>query len=437
MKRYRAPTQSPVTSLEIVPEQEGFVRLFLHLPHGKQPSDARAWLKSLPFSYSVETSSSDENQTFIVLKSPNKASEVEAGLEKARCIEEAPAKSSSFNPWVVRSLLGLGGQGLQLASAFMRPSGKVDSSTFIFAASNLTANLINLRYGGQEKDDPHQRAYLQERYHHWLNPDAPMPEVALPKHDTLRSADTFLRRNSVNVGELGLRYLGAAGLAFPPHVGGNNNWDITKGFPKTNPAPLRAFAGIGSIIGKTIALQSTVPDPYNPQPRSSWDIIREKYTFVTGGLIEAVAYGALAFDSWKNTHAQGKFSQNGIVWKGQHSRDWLGAIGSAMFTTGYIVRSWAPYGTRHVDMEPLIQTISADLAQLPAAQQPVQTARIAQDMARHFNRPDLSAAQIYSDLLKATHSFTAPNQVTPHSRILTKELTHTPLQQALSAPQVA
>jgi len=335
---------------------------------------------------------------------------------------ELSHKQKKIDPWVIRSFLGFGGQTLQLTSSFMRPDKpgmagkgiwhKVDMPIFVFAAANMTANVINLAYKAQNIDDPKQLRYLKQRVNEQLSPQlepghhAPSVDEKRsdlrekPKEDTgpLAGFNNFMRKYSVNVGELGLRYLGAFGLVSPMNTWGN----VFKGkLPELGKSAYRNVGGFASITGKTIALSSTIPDPYDTKPKSWLDNIREKYSFLTGGIIEAGAFSVLAYDNFVNTKPISATEANprGIMFKGKAYRDWLGGIGAAMFVTGYIVRSWAKYGTRHVDMNELYAHVSDTLAQLPPEKVPQLLADTTADIKNHFkDSEDLDYSTIYTAL---------------------------------------
>lgn len=326
------------------------------------------------------------------------------------------------DPWIIRSVLGFGGQTLQLASAFMQH--KTNWGTFVFASTNLTANAINLFYGAQDKDDPHQLKFLKEKYNRALTPHMQSGEIAPPTTDARKElrdsskkagVNDFMKEHSVNVGELGLRYLGAFGLAFPV-----SNWkaatqagSIFGWFDKAQDASkFRTFAGVASIGGKTVALGSQVPDPYNPEKKSWLDNIREKYTFLTGGLIETVAYSALAYDSFKDKSSTQIPGQASAGFK-FGNRDWLGGVGASMFVLGYIVRSWAKYGVRNVDMDELYAHVSDTLAKTDPEKLPQLLADTAADIMTHFkDNKELDYGSIYTALvndLKRYHHIDVAN----------------------------
>lgn len=332
-----------------------------------------------------------------------------------------------FDAWKVRSLLGMGGQGLQLTSSMMKH--KVDTPLLVFAGSNMTANVINLMYKAQEHDDPHQLRLLKTAINERLAPEMlegtqPLPveehrlflrEQGKPK--ATDPVDAFMRKNSVNVGELGLRYIGAFGMAFPA-----SDWPKAvreRRLPTTDKnTPLRTYAGLGSIAGKSIAVTSKIPDPYNPKPHTAWDAIREKYSFLAGGLVEAGAFSLLAYDALKNTAPKlwdgiGKVKPENLAeikgaqydvsrslkFRGSYYRDWLSGIGAAMFVTGYIVRSWAKFGERTVNMPELYAHASDSIAMLPAEKVPQALADTAAYLADHFKKqPSMSYQHIYEKL---------------------------------------
>lgn len=336
--------------------------------------------------------------------------------------KETPRKS--IDPWKIRSIFGFGGQGLQLTSTFLRAGiahkagngfwKNVDSSIFVFAAANLAANVINLVYHqGEQVEDVHQLHYLKQRINRELVPHLKEGETPLDIHDhrdalrphevshkPLDKAKGFLQRHSVEVGELGLRYLGAAGLAYPA-TGWKSAFNNGK-MPVKNSAPLRVYAGLSSIFGKTVALTSAIPDPYNPKPATWLDQIREKFSFLGGGLIEITSFSALAYDNFFKT----KNTPSGLIINAKPHRDWLGGIGASMFVMGYIARSWAKYGERNVNMEELYAHASDTLAATSPHKVPQLLANTAASLTEHFqDKPNLSFATIYTNLARDLTKF--------------------------------
>lgn len=328
------------------------------------------------------------------------------------------------DPWVIRSMLGIGGQALQLASSFMRPAKKnvrfSDPSISVFASANLAANAINLVYKAQTLDDPHRLRYLKEQVNGMLAPELDAGQQSVDVNDDRQkergdpqrkpihsSFNGFMQRYSVNIGELGLRYLGAFGLVAPV-----DNWRSSlknRTLPPLEKSPFRRAAGLGSLAGKSVALLSTVPDPYNPRETSSWQHFRSDMSFKLGGAVEAGAFAALAYDCIARTGPGKAQPDRGIMLNGVHRRDWLGGIGASMFVVGYITRIFAKYGTRHVDMPELYAHTSDMLAKLPADKLPQALADTAARLTEYLkDEPSVDYATIYAGLVGDLGKFHAP-----------------------------
>ncbi|MFZ4126019.1 MAG: hypothetical protein ACOYJ2_08150 [Rickettsiales bacterium] len=401
--------------------------VFFYVQDDAAREDMKRSLARSGLSFTIQAETKLGNHFVLVAQTPADEKSVATWLSKHDVT--LSYKQKSVDPWVIRSILGFGGQTLQLASSFIRPNGRIDPTMFVFATANMAANVINLMYKSQDLDDPHQLKFLKERYNRTLSPHLSEGEMVLSTSEhrkDLRKTgdekpqgfDDFMRRHSVSVGELGLRYLGAFGMAFPyeKYLGNNtytNNWwgrikDLK--FPELNANKWRQFSGLSSIFGKTVALGSKVKDPYNPESHSWLDMVREKFTFLGGGIIEAGAFSALAYDCFINTAAQPADinKDRGIKWPswapkglaGTRTRDWLGGIGASMFVTGYIVRSWASYGKRNVDMDELYAHVSDTLAKTTPEQLPQLIADTAADIKTHFSdNADLDYGTIYTALV--------------------------------------
>lgn len=400
---------------------------FFHLRDASAKQELEGWLKATHQSILAESQA--DGHPIIIVQSNRTPDQTIHSLDQHGNQFNLLREHKPVDPWVIRSLLGFGGQGLQLVSSFMRPiteatRGKpwykrVDSSVFVFAVANLTANAINLAYRAQDLPDKHQLRFLKTKFNDQLSQEFKPGEAAISPEDNrsaLRETDDdkqkrrsvdpindFMKRNSVNVGELGLRYIGAFGLAFPAK-GWSSIWREGK-FPKAETSRLRLLAGTASIGGKTVALTSKVEDPYNPQPSSWLDKLREKFSFVTGGWIEFGAFSALAYDAFVNTDPA-KNPARGISWKGKTYRDWLGGIGASMFVAGYAVRSMAKYGQRNVDMNELYAHVSDTLAKVPPEKMPQLLADSAMEIKTHFaKQKDLDYGAIYSRLANDLHQY--------------------------------
>jgi hypothetical protein len=461
-------------SVEFTETPNGKLQAFFYLRSAQDIETFKKHLAEAGLRYVIEAQTNVAGTPVLVTQFESSQQDVLQWLARQGNEMVLSHHQKSLDPWIIRSFLGFGGQTLQLASAFMRPRGGVDIPILLFAATNMTANVINFMYKAQDKDDPNQLRFLKDRYNQSLSPhlkeDQAAPVVD-DKRKTLRpdykdsnrvqSLDSFMRANSVNVGELGLRYLGAFGMVSPMTIKKDgvvvkhNWWESIKKFrlPELEHAnPFRLTAGAASIFGKTLALGSKIPDPYDTKPCSWFDNIREKYTFVTGGLIEAGAFSVLAYDCLVRTAKDDKTMQTrGIDWsklkipgvKGV-TRDWLGGIGAAMFVTGYIVRSWAKYGERHVDMEELYAHVSDTLAKLPPEKLPQLLADTAADIKTHFkDDPKLDFGTIYTeltnDLKRYHHIDVAPlsTKPAPGANLITPSATKPAMRIQVPAQSVA
>lgn len=407
-----------IREMEINPGPNGYLTVY-HLNSAQAREGMEQWLGATK--QTVLAHSESNGRPLLITQSKRTPEQQLHALSAQGDQFQLVRESKPIDPWVIRSLLGFSGQGLTLVSSFMRPPkpneiGKsiwqrLDWSVFVFAAANLAANTINLVYRAQDIDDTHQLKYLKTQVNDQLNSELMSGQEA-PSPDDKRLAQrpvekkpanplhAFMQRYSVNVGELGLRYIGAIGMAYPA-----NGWKaIGQGkLPPMSEVGLRRFAGFGSLAGKTLALSSKVPDPYNPAPHSWLDTIREKYSFVSGGIIEAIAFAGLAWDSFMNT-GPGKRESSGIAWNGKNHRDWLGGIGAVLFVAGYIVRSWAKYGKRSVDMNELYAHATDTLAKVSPEKMPQLLADTARQLKEHFkDRPDIHYGVIYSRLAEDLH----------------------------------
>lgn len=419
MARYVTAVKGTLRSVDVA-LTSGRVQACIHLRDAAVVPAVEAKLAALGCAVVARTMV--DGTPMLVATGPRPASEAEWTAQFSA--PDAPliqhAEDKPFDAWKLRSFLGFGGQILQLISSVAKK--RVDGRLMLFSGSNLAANTINLRYKAQQHDDPHQLRLLKQRINDRLTPHlgagAALPDIedqrALLRENAdthpLSKVDGFMQKYSVNIGELGLRYIGAIGMAMD----------------KKN--PLRAKSGIGSIVGKTVALASTVPDPYNPKPRSWLDTIREKFTFLTGGLVEAGAFSLLTYDAFANTAPKLRDgvldTSRSLKIGGKFQRDWLSGVGAGMFVTGYLVRSWAKYGERQVDMDELYAHTSDAIAALPPERIPQAVADISADLAEHFKRPgELSFATIYraisADLARSHHFVPANSAFIPKERLVT------------------
>ena len=410
MKRYINTSTGPIQSAEISVTAES-LQACVSLTNSAEVDRVEAYLKQM--GYRVQSHTNVAEKPMLVVTGPRDEAQFIGQLSALGGALAPEQVKKPLDPWITRSILGFGGQLLQLTSSLMKH--KVDGPLLLFATTNLTANGINFAYKAQKRDDPHQLKFLKQQINDQLAPQLTEDKKPLDINDTralLRErnrpkptdpVNEFMRQHSVSVGELGLRYVGAFGMAFPAKGWGPA---LSQGrMPPTDKnAPLRSVAGIGSIIGKTIAAGSLVPDPYNPEQGHHWlQDFREKYSFLVGGLVEAASFSTLTYDALVNSKPN---IVNGVNTNSRslkignsYHRDWLSAIGSAMFVTGYIVRSWAKFGEREVNMPELYAHVSDTLALLPREKIPQALADTAAYLTDHFKgKRDLTFGHIYNQI---------------------------------------
>lgn len=305
----------------------------------------------------------------------------------------APEKKK-FNPWLWRGITSIIGQSLQIASSLSGKGSAADrSALFGFASLNLTANFINILFGGQEKNDTHQLRYLKNQFNASIAPtvgENNLPNVE-EKHAATRTEQkrssgegvyNWLRKYSVTGGEIGLRTLGATSLAFPitRWAGGFKAFKQTGSLSKTleavrNTNNVTFYAGLATLLGKFTSFAAVEPDPYNPKPPSLIHQFREKVAFRLSSVIEGGAAMWMTHD---------RFTKQKINIGGKIHPDYYGGVGNAVFVGGYGIRLAAPYGTREVDMKELTAHISDGLAKAPEEQRPQLLLNTALDLHAHF-----------------------------------------------------
>lgn len=400
---------------------------FFHLRDAAEVAAFKQKITAAPFRQEIVGTTTVAGKPVIIARSHLDSTQVIRGFAEQGDELIPYTKKPVLDAWRIRSILGTVGQLLQLASSFLRPEtaltkGKgiwkrVDKSIFVFAGTNLTANGMNLMYNhGEVVEDKYKLNNLKQYVNRTVSPLLPGNVTPIDVADSraqLRQEDKlhpflenpkiFIERHSVKIGELGLRYLGALGLAFPAA-----NWKTAfrnKTWPPRDASPLRVYTGLSSIAGKTVALTSKIPDPYNPEPRTWLDMVREKCTFLMGGLVEVTSFGTLAYDCFFGAGKKG--GSRAIACGGkQLSRDWLGGIGAALFTIGYIVRSWAPFGVRRVDMKELYAHASDSLAQVPADKLPQLLVNLSANLSEHFTgRQHVDFAEIYTNIAEDMHRY--------------------------------
>lgn len=344
-------------------------------------------------------------------------------------------KEKPMDPWVARSIMSVAGQSLQIVSAMSRvgPSKNkpgtferkpIDMSFFMFAALNMAANGMNFIFGSQKTEDEHQLKYLKEQFSNKLDSHLPEGEQPIDPKDKREQLHReppepktawdktydFLQRNSVTVGEIGLRYAAALGLVFPMIKQGNMiGWKemaklAFKGELKqavkqgVTGNKTQLWAGGLYLFGKTIALASQVKDPYDPKPHTMMDTIREEGIFKLGSIIEAGAGSLVAYNAYSN-------NKIGFGKELKPMTDWAGTVGGALFATGYGIRFFAKYGEKKMNMDELYAHISDNLAKVPPEQLPQLIAESAAAIKDHFKDKPLEFGKIYNQMMTDLYKY--------------------------------
>lgn len=400
--------ESALASVEFSPVSEGNFSFF-SIRDAMQTGAVRQWLSSKDINQEIVSETVVDGKTMLV---------THGNLSQDALIEKLTQNGNSLklrerkqdvDMWKYVSMLAVPGQFLQLASSLMRKDRKVDWGLFTFAASNLAGHAITWAYGAQKSSDDFRLHALKEQVNSDMKDYVPSGE-RLPSTDDKRmklreddapppsmseKTNAFLERNSIYVGELLCRYLGAFSLAFPVNQwgsamrAGSLNGAFTAG---RNPNTLVHYAGLASLTGKTISFTAKTPDPYNPTQKTGMDNFRENYAFRTGGLIEAGAFGSMTYDALANPNRK-------IVFRGKEYRDYVGALGTSLFTIRYIVRHWAKFGEKKIDANEAFAHTTDALAKTTPENLPQAMAKAAADLTEKLKEHHLDYSEVYTRLM--------------------------------------
>jgi hypothetical protein len=395
-----ANAQSSLAALEISSRPDGNYAFF----YTHKPEEAEAVKKKLVASGlnpQILSEAQAGDKAVIIARVPESKDEMLRLLRAQGEELRAPEVKREFHPWKWRGNFSNIGQGLNLYSSISK--GQLDRPKMTFAGLNLAANAVNLIFGGQKDEDVNRMRTVKEQFNEkltaYLAPGVSLPVVdekpaaivrmeAKEKPLTLgQKAYGFMQRNSVLVGEIGLRYLGSLAMVFPAEQWKSAITELRKGavvdaFKKAvnnKPDKTNLRVGVIYLIGKTIGLFSKVPDPYNPEPPSTLDTIREKLLFKVSSAIEASAAATLAHGSMK---------------KG----DTVGALGGASLVGGLSTRFFAKFGTRHVDMDEIYAHVAEGLAKVAPSKLPAAMADAATFLQEHFKDKKLQFGNAYTQL---------------------------------------
>jgi len=416
--------ESPLTAVEFSPVSDGNFSFF-YVDSPVKKDLVKQWLTSGDVGQEVIAETSINGRPVLVTHGDKTQEELLKLLEAKGDKLTLQKKEHGLDLWTVRSALSVGGQSLQMLSAWrqLRPdkaTGKlvrsgIDGPTMMFAGLNMAANVMGFIFGSQKTEDEHQLAFLKEQFNNKL--DGSVPAGQLPdtddKRDTLhrdppppktvgQKTWDFLQRNSVTVGEIGLRYAAAIALTFPMQTMKPAFGKLMQGELKEaikiggNKDKLKFYAGLGYLAGKTIALFTKVKDPYDPKPHTWVDTLREDVLFKAGSLIEAGSGTAIAING---------FTKSKIDLGGKQMPDYAGGVGGLMFATGYLVRYFAKFGEKQMNMDELQAHVTDSLAKVPPEQLPQLIAECAATLKEHFKDKPLDYGKLYTQMMTDLYKY--------------------------------
>lgn len=413
---------APVVSVEFAPLPEGNFTFF-RIRDAEKVEDLKKWLTSSEVGQEIiaQTQTQSDGTQILVTHGHKRSEDISALLARTGENFEIPKEKTKFDPWKWRGRFSNIGQTFNLISGFQN-EGKLTGPKIMFAALNFAASGVNATFGGQKSEDEYQLRHLKSNINHLLAGRLP-PGTDLPNVDEDRVAmraddeapktlgqkcNELMRKNSVRIGEIGLRYLGSVALAFPmtkwkPAAKLIGEGSLKEAFHiAKNPDSTNFWTGVTYLTGKTIGLFSKVPDPYNPVPSTGMDKIREKYLFQASSLIETGAAGVLAVGNAKvknpSKHQISRAAARGLPAPAP-ARDLIGAAGGATLMAGLTTRLFAKFGTREVDMDELYAHTTDVLAQASPEQLPQMLADCAASIKDHFKEKAPEYGAIYLKLM--------------------------------------
>jgi len=414
---------SSIAAVEFSPVSDGNFSFF-HIRSPENKEEIKQWLTSKGVGQEIVAETMVGGKPVLVTRGEKTKDELTKLLEaQGEKLQFVPPPKKSIDTWKIISMFAVPGQTLQMTSAFMKPKmpgkkGTVSWDLFIFAGSSLLGHIIGWVYGSQKSDDEYREDFIKQKINKKLDGHLPngakLPDIQ-DDRSSLRNepkgpasagqkVNDFLRENSVTFGELFLRYFGAFALAFPV-----NKWKA--GFGKLKVGAFKEaykaaghdsgylrFTGLASMFGKTVALFAKAPDPYDPKPKTWLDTLREKYIFNIGGNIEAAAYATMSYEAFINP-------KNRIVIGGKQHQNFLSGIGASMFATRYVIRNWAKYGEKEIDMNEVRAHATDSLAKMPPDKLPQLLADTAADLTDHFKDKHLEYSQVFTQLMSDLYRY--------------------------------
>lgn len=332
------------------------------------------------------------------------------------------------NGWKIRGGSSVVGQSLTLFSAFNavsktdaeagRLNPKFDPAIGAFAVLNLAANFINYVFGGQKEEDiaglqkfdaiiaEEVNRYLPEGTKRIVADDVHklsyMTEEELAEHNKDRSAAGIMKKNSVRLGEVGLRTLGSICMMFNyrkalPALSKLGKGELKEAFLTAKVEDKNTFiAGCGMVAGKMMGLLATTYDPNDP-PKTYIDEIRQKVLWITSSFTEMVAQSFVIFDRAKNKR---------LVLNNTALPDYTGVVGNTLLTVPpYPTRLVLPYGEKVLDVDEVQARLLNELHLLPPEKMPEVAARVTARMVEHMRDKAPRFSELYTDIMHKLETF--------------------------------
>lgn len=421
---------SLITHVEFTPVADGNFA-FIYARPDDNKEELKQWLTSKEVGQEIIAETQVNGKSVFVTHGETTKDAFAKKLEEHGEKLQLQVHKKKFNAWAWRGNMSNVGQILQVMSAAMKPKG-IDTATMTFGLSNLAANMTNLIFGGEVREDVHGERALKGKINQGLSSylagDDPFPEVddrigkRLEAKDPPSAGDkaySFMKQNSVKIGEVGMRYFGAFNMMAPlfkskqewkvfgDALKGGKMGEAWKAF--RNPDKANFWVGVLYLFGKSLALTSKVPDPYDPTPKTALDEFREKYAFKVSSVIEGLGAGTIAMTRLKagSKVVPGKvFDKVGLKFGNtQWNRDYLGGIGGLLFMGGFAIRLAAPFGTRKMDMDEIYAHATDTLAKTPPDQLPQLLAETAATVTEHFKDKNLEYGKVFSMMMQDLYHY--------------------------------
>lgn len=398
---------SPLTAVEFTPVSDGNFSFF-YVDSPMKTEGVKRWLSSPEVGQEIIAETRVEGHPVLVTHGDKTQNQLLQTLAAHGDKLELHHHPKPFNVWLLRGMFGFSGQVGQLISSITSgkihtEKGGINIGLFVFSISNLIANAMSMTFGAQKLDDVHRLRFLKEQFNHQITTHLPAGDTPPnidenrlelrkdeePPKNISEKFEGFIRRNSVRISEVVLRYFGAFALAFPANKWKQgwaklNEGSLTEAFHAAkNPLKVHHYLGLTYLTGKTLAFVSKTPDPYNPKPHTFVDTLREKVTFRLGGLMEAAAGGVFAWYGFSK----------------KPKPDYAAGIGGVLFSLGYLTRYFAKFGVRDINMKELNAHITDSIAKLPPAQLPQMMADTAASLKEHLKDKSVDFGQLFTQMM--------------------------------------